>query len=78
MTEATSTRKRSRSPEGRRVMVSYKFGLATRNLIDELAAERNVSKTMLVEMALESYARKSAPAATPAPSTPPIDSAPRR
>jgi hypothetical protein len=78
MTEATPVRKRSRSPEGRRQMVAYKFDLATRNLIDELAAERGVSKTMLVEMALESYARKSAPAATPAPSTPPTGSAPRR
>ena len=77
MTEATTTRPRSAAPE-RRVMVCYKFALATRNLIDELAAERGVSKTMLVELAVEAYARQSAAATTPAPSTPPTDSAPRR
>ena len=61
MTEVTPTLTRSRSAE-RRVMVCYKFALKTRNLIDELAAERGVSKTMLVELALESYARQSAAA----------------
>ena len=61
MTEATQAPARSRTPE-RRVMVCYKFALATRNLIDELAAERGVSKTMLVELAVEAYARQSATA----------------
>lgn len=39
-------------------MVAYKFPLALIDLIDEMAAEQRMSKTMLVEVAIEAYARQ--------------------